>query len=146
MNLNSVILVGRLVRAPELKTIPSGQSVCNFSIATSRSWKDAAGTKQDKVEFHNCVAWGKTAELIAQYFVKGQLMGVHGRLENRTWEKQDGSKGYATDVVIEKFEFGAKPAGNAAPQNEGAEYPPRASQTSEPYPGEPEIKMEDIPF
>ncbi len=119
MNLNIVILVGRLTKAPELKTLPSGQTVCNFSVATSRVWKDKEGNKQEKADFFNCIAWAKTGELIAQYFVKGQLIGVQGRLENRTWEKPDGNKGYATDIVVDKFEFGAKPGG-AAPSETAA--------------------------
>ncbi len=115
MNLNKVQIIGRLTRDPELRSTPSGQNVANFSVATSFTWTDKNGQKQEKTEFHNVVAWGRQAEIIAQYFVKGQEIYVEGRLETRSWDDKDsGKKMYRTEIILEKFEFGAKPAG--APQ------------------------------
>ncbi len=112
MNVNKVILVGRLTRDPEKKVIPSGQTVANFSVATSRKWKNQDGQEQEKTEFHNIVAWGKVGEIIAQYFVKGQEIYVEGRLETRNWDDQEsGKKMYRTEIILENFQFGAKPAG-----------------------------------
>ena len=113
MNLNKATLIGRLVRDPEVRTTTSGQSVTNISVATSFSWKDQSGQKQEKAEYHNVVAWGKQGEVIAQYFVKGQEIYLEGRLETRSWDDQEsGKKMYRTEIVLEKFEFGQKPSGS----------------------------------
>jgi single-strand DNA-binding protein len=112
MNVNKVIIVGRLTRDPEKKAIPSGQTVTNFSIATSRKWKGNDGQEQEKTEFHNIVAWGKVGEIIAQYVIKGQEIYIEGRLETRNWEDQEsGKKMYRTEIILENFQFGSKPGG-----------------------------------
>ena len=108
MNLNKVILIGNLTKQPELKALPNGVKVVSFGIATNRNWKDKDGKKQEEVEFHNVVAFGKTAETLATYCVKGQNIMLEGRLKTQTWEK-DGHKNYRTEVIIETFQFGAKP-------------------------------------
>lgn len=119
MNVNKVIIVGRLTRDPEKKAIPSGQTVTNFSIATSRKWKGNDGQEQEKTEFHNIVAWGKVGEIIAQYVVKGQEIYVEGRLETRNWDDQEsGKKMYRTEVILENFQFGSKPRGAGASQGD----------------------------
>ena len=106
MNFCKVILVGNVTREIELKTTQGGSAVCSFSIAVNRTYtKD--GVKAQDTNFFNCVAWSKAAETIAQYVRKGSLLLVEGRLQNRTWEK-DGVKRYATDVVVENFQFGPK--------------------------------------
>lgn len=124
MNVNKVILIGRLTKDPEVRSTTSGQTVTSISVATSRSWKDQAGQKQEKTEFHNVVAWAKRGEVIAQYFTKGQEIFVEGHLETRNWDdKATGKKMYRTEVILDNFEFGAKPGGggysnpsaNAAP-------------------------------
>jgi single-strand DNA-binding protein len=84
MNLNKAQLIGRLTRDPELKALPSGSKVCSFSMATNRVWKNEAGEKQEAVEFHNVVAFGKQAELIAQYVGKGDLFFIEGRMLGKT--------------------------------------------------------------
>lgn len=109
MNLNKVILCGRLANDIELKTTNSGNSVASFSLATSRSFKDKSGTKQEQVQFHKIIAWNKTAEALAQYAIKGQELLVTGRLENRSWEDKDGVKKFTTEVILEEFQFGSKP-------------------------------------
>lgn len=110
MNLNKVFLVGRVTRAPEQRSMPSGSSVTSFSIATNRVWKNKDGQKQEETDFHNCTAFGKTAETIATYIVKGQEILIEGRIKTDTWEK-DGVKKYSTKIIVESFQFGQKPAG-----------------------------------
>lgn len=110
MNLNKVMIIGRLTRDPEIRTTTSGQSVTNISVATSYTWKDQSGQQQQKTEFHNVIAWAKRGEVIAQYFVKGQEIYVEGRLETRSWDDADsGKKMYRTEIILDNFEFGAKP-------------------------------------
>lgn len=138
MYINKVTLIGNLTRNPELKALPSGMSVANFSIATNRSWKDKEGTKQEDVQYHNCVVFGKQAETINQYVKKGDQLFVEGRLQTRTWEK-DGDKRYATEVMVENFQFGQKAKQSEAPKVE-------TSKTTEiEYPTD-EVNPEDIPF
>lgn len=119
MNVNKAIVIGRLTRDPEVRTTPSGQTVTNFSVATSSKWKGQDGQMNEKTEFHNVVAWGKRGEVIGQYMTKGQEIYVEGRLETRSWDDKDsGKKMYRTEINLENFEFGAKAgAGNGSSQN-----------------------------
>ena len=107
MFLNKVLLYGNLTRDPELKSLPSGQAVSSFSMATNRKWKNKDGSSQEKAEFHNIVAFGKTAELICQYMQKGNGILIEGRLQTRSWDK-DGTKHYMTEIVVENMQFGPK--------------------------------------
>jgi single-strand DNA-binding protein len=103
---NKVILMGNLTRDPETKTTTGGQSVTNFSLAVNRSWKGADGNQQEQVSYINCVAWGKTGEIIAQYMTKGSPLLVSGRLDQRSWDdKESGQKRSTIDVVVEDFNF-----------------------------------------
>jgi len=103
---NKVILMGNLTRDPETRTTTNGQGVTNFSLAVSRSWKSADGTKQDQVSYINCVAWAKIGEVIAQYLSKGSPVLISGRLEQRTWDDKDsGQKRSVVDVIVEDFNF-----------------------------------------
>jgi single-strand DNA-binding protein len=102
---NKVILMGNLTRDVEVRTTPSGQSVGNFSLAVNRSWKDQNGQTQDQTSFINCVAWGKTGEIIAQYMKQGSPLLVSGRLDQRSYEDKDGNKRQAVEVVVEDFNF-----------------------------------------
>lgn len=113
MNINQVTIVGRLTRDPEKKALPNGTSVVNASVATSRTWKDKSDQKQEEVEYHNIVAFAKTADIMAQYLKKGQLVGIIGRLQTRTWDDKDsGKKMYRTEIVVDQMQMGPK-AGNA---------------------------------
>lgn len=109
MNYNKVVIVGRVSQAPELRKTPSGQSVTSFGIATNRTWTDKSGQKQENVEFHNVVAWGKLAELSSSYLVKGSLALVEGRLETRSWNDKDGNTRRTTQIVAEGLQFGPRP-------------------------------------
>ncbi len=161
MNVNKAIVVGRLTRDPEIRTTPNGQTVANFSLATSTSWKGQDGQQQERTEFHNIVAWGRRGEVIGQYVTKGQELYVEGRLETRSWDDKDtGKKMYRTEIVLENFEFGAKPGGaatgggynNAAPQQNQAPAPAAEQKKEEEIPTinlddeQDEVKIEDVPF
>ena len=106
--LNKAIIMGNLTRDPEVKTLPSGMHVTNFSLATNRSYKDKEGNKQEDAEFHNIVVFGKQADSCGQYLKKGQEALVEGRIQTRSWEGEDGKKNYRTEIVGESVTFGRK--------------------------------------
>lgn len=119
MYINSVTIYGNLTRDVELKALPSGIQVANFGVATNRNYKDKDGNKKEEVEFHNLVAFGRTAEVIAQYMKKGSAIYVEGRLQTRSWEK-DGQKFYRTEIVVNNFQFGARSQGTQVQAQENA--------------------------
>ncbi len=150
MYLNKVFLYGNLTRDPELKALPSGSQVANFGLATNRTYKDKNGAKQEATEFHNIVAFGRTAEVIAQYCKKGRPIFIEGRIQTRSWEgKEDGKKQYRTEIIVDNFQFGADggAARGASPSaSRGAEEQPAPKDDEAiKYPDE-EINPEDIPF
>jgi single-strand DNA-binding protein len=108
MNLNKVFIIGRLTGDPQLRQTPSGQNVASFSIATNRVWTDKAGAKQEAVEFHNIVLWGRQAEVASQYLTKGQVAFIEGRLQTRSWEGKDGHKNRTTEIVGERMQLGQR--------------------------------------
>ena len=111
MNLNKVILVGRLTNDPESKTIPSGQLVTTFGLATNRVWTNQqTKQKEEKTEFHNIVLWSRLAEIASQYLKKGALVLVEGRLQTRSWQDQSGNKKYRTEIVGDNIQMGPKSA------------------------------------
>ncbi len=122
---NKVVLMGNLTRDPETRQTPSGQSVTNFSLAISRTWKGQDGSNQEAVSFIDCVAWGKTGEVIAQYIQKGRPILVEGRLDQRSWE-QDGNKRSKVEVIVENFNF----VGGGAGDNGGASSNASSSSSS----------------
>ncbi len=151
MNVNKVLLVGNLTRDPEMRSLPSGQSVINFGLATNRTWKDKEGQKQQQTEFHNVVAFGKTAELIHQYMKKGNSMFVEGRLQTRTWDAQDGSKKSRTEVVVENMQFGPRGGQGGSYQTmetsapRQTQSPPQEDIATVEYP-EDDVNPNEIPF
>lgn len=165
MNINHVVVVGRLTRDPEIKALPSGAKVANFSIVTSRTYVNDSGGKVETPEFHNIVTFGTTAELASKWLVKGQLAGVEGRLQTRSWDREDGSKAYRTEIVAQSVQFGPKAlktgqgdektgeavvdaetgaVRTATPRTTAKETPPKVVGGIE-YPTE-EINPDDIPF
>ncbi len=147
MYLNKVFLYGNLTRDPELKALPSGSQVANFGLATNRTYKDKSGAKQEATEFHNIVAFGRTAEVIAQYMKKGRPIFVEGRIQTRSWDdKESGKKNYRTEIVVDNFQFGADSKGGTGASHAGQEEQPapKDDETIK-YPDE-EINPEDIPF
>ncbi len=149
MNLNRAMIIGNLTRDPEMRNTPSGQSVTSFSVATNRVWTDQSGQKQEAVEYHNLVAWGKLAEICSQYLGKGRKVYVEGRLQTRSWTDQSGVTKYRTEIVAENMiMLDRAAAGNGAPMG-GQNFPPAQPQDNSPAPAssdDEEIKVENIPF
>lgn len=144
MNLNKVILVGRVTADLQVKETKGGQKVLAFSLATNRTYTDKEKTKHEEVTFHNIVAWGRTAEIIAQYSMKGAELMVEGRITTRNYEDKAGVKRYVTEIVAENIQLGQKP-GNAPKK---VTLDPADDEV--PGPGsaniDDEIKPGDLPF
>ena len=102
---SKAIIVGNMTRDPELRSTPSGAQVCSFSVAVNRNYKDSSGSQQESVSFIDCSAWGRAAEIIAQYAKKGSGILVSGRLEQRSWEDKEGQKRSRVEIVVEDFNF-----------------------------------------
>jgi single-strand DNA-binding protein len=153
MNLNKVMIIGNLTRDPEMRTTPTGQSVTSFGVATSHSWTNANGEKEEKTEFHNIVAWGKLAEICAQYLSKGRKVYVEGRLQTRDWQGQDGVKRYRTEIIAENMIILDK-SGNASTTIKNNESISASSEIQPDSPSNPdhnalkteEVEVENIPF
>lgn len=143
MNLNKVILIGRVTTDIEMRSTPSGQSVCTFSLATNRTWKDKSGQKQEDSQFHRIVLWQKLAEIASQFLSKGALVMIEGRIQNRSWEDKSGVKRYTTEIIGENMQMG--------PRTQGS--PEMKQQTSQKEDEDipiiedgDEIDVKDIPF
>ena len=155
MSVNKVILVGNIGKDPEVKFLPSGQAVANFSVATSEKFKGRdGGEMQEKTEWHNVVAYAKVAEIIRDYAKKGAKIYVEGRLTTRNWDdKETGKKVYRTEIVVNEFVLlsgrgeGAESGGSYG-RNSGqsSSYDQRPSQPQEDYAQSAEITDDDIPF
>jgi single-strand DNA-binding protein len=152
MYINKVFLYGNLTRDPELRALPSGMNVVNFSVATNRTYKDRDGKKQEQTDFHNVVVFGRQADTVNQYMKKGSAVFVEGRMQTRSWEK-DGEKKYRTEVVADRVQFGPKGGGSARSTGGGAggdDQTPPDDMTSSggagiEYPKD-DINPDDIPF
>ncbi len=147
MNLNRATIIGNLTRDPEVRTTPNGKSVASFGVATNYSWTDAAGQKQEKVEFHNMVAWGKLAEICGQYLAKGRKVYIEGRLQTREWEGQDGHKRNRTEIMVENMIMLDRGNGaSAGAPLQHATAPATVGATKTETATDDEIRVEDIPF
>ncbi|MBP6886006.1 MAG: single-stranded DNA-binding protein [Candidatus Pacebacteria bacterium] len=120
MNLNKVVLIGRLTQDPEMRSTPGGQSVTTVKLATNRVWNDqVTHQKKEATEYHTIVCWGRLGEICGQYLKKGSLAFFEGRLQTRSWDdKTSGQKRYTTEIVAENMQIGPRPAG--APYQAGA--------------------------
>ncbi|NCF75440.1 MAG: single-stranded DNA-binding protein [Xanthomonadaceae bacterium] len=164
MDLNKAMIIGRLTRDPEIRTIPSGQTVASFSVATNLSWTDQSGQRQEKVEFHNIVAWRKLADICGQYLKKGKKVYIEGRLQTRDWVGQDNIKRYRTEIIAtnmimldraENSQFGQNQSNYKSPQNQNIESNSEPvievpddskNQQTGKQQSDDEINVEDIPF
>ncbi len=102
---NKVILVGNLGADPDMRYTPSGQGVCELRIATSESWNDKNGQRQERTEWHRIVVWGKRAEVCSKYLAKGRQVFVEGRIQTRTYDDKDGNKRYITEIIAADVQF-----------------------------------------
>ena len=141
MNLNKVILIGRLTREPELKSLPSGQPVAGLGLATDRYFTDKSGQKQRDTEFHNVVLFGKLAEIASKYLNKGSLVMIEGHLRTRNWQDSSGKKQYRTEIIAERLQLGPKSASQEISEKE---MPPQEDIPI--IEEENEIDVKDIPF
>ena len=155
MYLNKTSLFGNLTRDPELRSLPNGNKVTSFSLATNRVYKDAAGAKQEQVEYHNIVVLGRQAETSAQYLKKGQGVMIEGRIQTRSWDdKTTGEKKYRTEIVADAVQFGPKSGGSTSSEGfTGNPTPATPSVQSGGMPdldtidyGDANINVDDIPF
>lgn len=144
MNLNKVILIGNLTSDPELRSTSSGQSVCNFRLATNRTWTDkGTGQKQQETEYHTVVLWGKLAEIASQFLTKGSLAMIEGRLRTRSWQDASGNKRFRTEIVGQTLQLGPKGQKTASILETPAPAKEEIPIIEE---KEEEIKVEDIPL
>ncbi len=119
-SVNKVILVGNLGRDPEVRFMPNGEAVCNFSIATTDSWKDKAGAKQERTEWHNIVMYRKLAEIAGEYLKKGRPVYVEGRLQTRKWQTKEGQDRYTTEIIADQMQMlGARDGGGSNASYDG---------------------------
>ncbi len=161
MDLNKVILVGRVTADPQVRSTPGGQAVTTIGVATNRTWTDKGGQKQEQTEFHNVVLWGRQAEVAGQYLAKGAMVLIEGRLQTRSWTDKNGQQRKTTEVMAERMQLGprAANAGSAGGNWSGGKSSPAASPAAagkDEIPSlddvpvinldEEEIKPEDIPF
>jgi len=161
MDLNKVMIIGRLTRDPELRATPSGVNVCQIGVATSYVYTNqATGQKVEQTEFHNVVMWRKLGEIANQYLKKGNQIYIEGRLQTRSWDGKDGQKRSRTEIIADNMiMLGSKSSGSAAPS--GSYQAPSSPRPSSPAPDmsqpspseelptiqqEEDIKVEDIPF
>ncbi len=144
MYLNKAIIIGNLTRDPEVKALPSGVKVASFGVATNRVWKDKNGVKQENVDFHNIVVFGRQSEVVGQYMKKGNSILIEGRMQTRSWDDASGVKKYRPEIIADRIQFGPKSGGGDYKAPAAPEEDKKAIDTIE-YPEE-EINPEDIPF
>lgn len=167
-SLNKVTLIGNLGSDPEVRSATGGNRVANFSLATSRSWNDASGAKQEKTEWHRCVAWNsktsQLADIVERYVKKGDKLYVEGRIEYRQWQDKDGQTRYSTEINVRELIMLGSPRGGGAMDGEadgasrvaksagaakakaGAAAGGAAGQDFEEFPGALEDEDDDLPF
>ncbi len=151
MNLNKVFIIGRLTADPQLRTTPGGQSVATFSVATNRTWVNKQHERQNEVQYHNVVVWGRQAEVANQFLKKGGMVMIEGRIQTRSWQDKQGQNRYTTEIISERMQLGPR-AGDVSStspskgQNEAFHKDEEQEELPEIDIEEGEIKPEDIPF
>ncbi len=163
-SLNKATLIGNLGSDPEVRSTTGGSRVATFSLATSRTWNDAGGTKQEKTEWHRCVVWNtkssQLADIVEKYVKKGDKLFIEGRIEYRQWQDKDGQTKYTTEINVRELIMLGAPSGGGG--GRGAEYEgeaarPRASAPAkakaggggddfEDFPGALADEDDDLPF
>ena len=143
---NKVILVGHLGRDPEVRYTPDGRAICNFTMATTDTWKDKnSGEKRERTEWHRIVAWRKLGELCGEYLSKGRQVYIEGRLQTRDWEDKDGNKRYTTEIIASRLNFLGSRADQASEARVSASSPEGSPQTA-PKGEDLSDEDEDLPF
>lgn len=153
MNLNKVMLIGRLTADPQLRSTTGGQQVATFGLATNRTWTDKNSQKQEATEFHNIVVWGRQAEIASKFLTKGALVYVEGRLQTRAWDDKQGQRRKTTEIIVERFQMGPRSQSSGMAQGGGSFNKGGTPHTQEVVPPKeeelPVIEVgegEDLPF
>jgi single-strand DNA-binding protein len=145
-SLNKAMLIGNLGRDPEIRFTPDGSPVATFSLATGEVWTDKSGTRQERTEWHNIVAWNKLADLAKRYLTKGRQVYIEGRIRTREWDDREGNKRRTTEIIATQMVL----LGSRQQGSETAAAPPQPVQRSTPEmeqgPGDAGITDDDIPF
>lgn len=156
-SLNKVMIIGNLTRDPEIRSIPNGQNVAHLGVATNFTWVDTSGQKQQKVEFHNIVAWRGLADVCSQYLHKGDRVYIEGRLQTRNWEGQDGIKRNRTEIIANDMVMlgsargvGAEAMGETSESSSETvpeeQQNPSIEESISQGKSDEKVSMEDIPF
>jgi len=140
---NKVILIGNLGNDPEIRYMPNGKAVANISIATSESWKDQQGQKQEKTEWHRLTMYDKLAEIMGEYVKKGDKIFIEGKLQTRKWQNKEGVDMYTTEVICDQMQM---LGGNGNPQPQQNSKPASQHQAPQSNSTEPDFNDNDIPF
>ena len=143
MNLNRVILIGRLAADPESRTTAGGQEVVSLRVATNRTWNNQSGQKQEQVEFHSVTLWGRLAQIANQYLKKGGLVLIEGRIETRSWQDSSGAKRYKTEIIGENIQLGPRTAGGTW---SGPAKIPTIEEPKQEEPKQETLPQEEIPI
>jgi len=151
MNLNKAFVLGNVTQDIETKALPSGNSVANFSVATNRFYTDSSGEKKQEAEFHNIVAFGKTADIVSRYLKKGSLVLIEGRLQTRSWQDKSNVNHYKTEIIAQNVQLPPKSWSNTEKpeQEKPKQEKPKKEEnipTIEEDSDDKEINVEDIPF
>ena len=150
MNLNKAFVLGRLTADPEARTLPSGQAISSFSLATNRVWKDKTGNRQEATDFHNIVLFGRLADVANQYLNKGKMCLIVGRIQNRSWEGKDGQKRYRTEIIGEELQLGPRMQSDSSSTNPTNTFQKKPAKKEDKKDleteDEGEVDVEDIPF
>ncbi len=144
-SVNKVILVGNLGRDPEVRRMPSGDAMVNLSIATTDTWKDKGGDRQEKTEWHRIVMFGRVAEVAGEYLKKGSQAYFEGRLQTRKWTDKEGQDKYTTEVVADRMQMLGSRSGPGGGNSGDSQAPGKASGPGE-FSGGLDDLEDDIPF
>ena len=155
-SVNKVILMGNLGRDPEVRFMPNGDAVCNFSIATTDSWKDKAGERQEKTEWHNIVMYRRLAEIAGEYLKKGRPVYLEGRLQTRKWQTKEGQDRYTTEIIADSMQMlggrdgaptqDSQPSSQQEAKDEFDQTPSRNNQSESTGSSSFDEFEDDIPF
>ncbi len=140
MNLNKVLLIGRLTQDPEARSTPSGQNVTTIKMATNRVWTDASTGRKEATEYHTVIAWGRLGDIASNYLKKGALVMIEGRLQTRSWDdKNTGAKRYMTEIIAENLQMGPRAAGTGG----GSYEPTGGSRRPAPAASSPSVSSQE---
>jgi len=146
MNLNKVFILGRLTQDPQIRSLPSGDLVATFGVATNRVFYNKNKEKQEQTEFHNVVLFGKLADIAKQYLKQGSMVLIEGRLQTRSWEDKDGIKKYRTEIIGENLQLGPKSLSPASSSQENETKLENIPEEEIPTVEEEEINVQDLPL